>query len=1044
MKLHIYLHVIFLLCFSLLQLTIPTNALGNDTDRVALLNMKESIANDPQGIMSSWNDSIHFCNWTGITCSQRHGRVTVLALQDHDLSGSISPSIGNLTFLRFVNLASNSFFGKIPPEVGHLYRLQHLNLSHNMLGGKFPISLINCSELVTIDLNNNRFIGHIPSELGSLMKLEAFLVNSNNLTGGIPPSLGNLSSSFKFFSVGYNNLAGSIPNEIGRLRSLSFFAAPANDLSGMLPFFFYNLSSIRTISVASNKLSGTLPVNIGLSLPDLQILAIGGNKFSGSIPVSLSNASQLQMVDLALNNFVGPIPTNLGNLQDLFWLNLGENYLGSNSTSDWGFLKSLTNCSKLEKFSIHESNFGGVLPGLIGNLSTQLDSLYLGGNYIHGNIPSSLANLVKLNVLNMEYNLLTGAIPESLGKLQTLRVFTAYHNRLSGEIPSSLCNLTRLIRISLFDNRLEGNIPSTIGNYQQLQQLDFSNNNLTGNIPLEVFSLPSLSLLLNLSHNTLNGSLPVQVGKLNRLYTLDLSANNLSGEIPNTIGDCSNLDFLSLRSNFFQGNITSSLSSIKGLVHLDLSQNNLSGEIPKELQNLTFLGYLNISANDLEGEVPRGGVFRNVSAVSFTGNSKLCGGVPTLQLPACPTKGSKSGKSQVLKLTIIIICVILVLILSFSFSYALYRRRKSGEKSSSPKISAIEFLSKVSYRALFEATSGFSPNNLLGYGSFGSVYKAIIDEEEKDIFAVKVLKLEKKGASKGFIAECKALKNIRHRNLVKILTVCSSVDYNGNDFKALVFEFMENGTLEEWMHWNKEDENRRNLNLLQRINILMDVASALDYLHEECEQPIIHCDVKPSNVLLDKDMVAHLSDFGLARLLSNTKGFRQSQTSTVGIKGSIGYAAPEYGMGGEASKQGDIYSYGILVLEILTARRPTDEMFKDGLNLHNFVKTALPLQLTQIVDPILLSREVRGRSHINNGTVIKAQDKADKSESLNETDANVEKCLISLMKIGLACSMESPNERMMMKDVTRELHSIKNDFIGNGVNQRGEPRMTTT
>lgn len=150
-------------------------------------------------------------------------------------------------------------------------------------------------------------------------------------------------------------------------------------------------------------------------------------------------------------------------------------------------------------------------------------------------------------------------------------------------------------------------------------------------------------------------------------------------------------------------------------------------------------------------------------------------------------------------------------------------------------------------------------------------------------------------------------------------------------------------------------------------------------------------------------------------------------------------------MGGEASKQGDIYSYGIIVLEILTARRPTDKMFKDRFNIHNFVKTALPLKLTQIVDPILLTREVRERSDINNETVIKAQDKINKSESWSEMDANVEKCLISVMKIGLACSMESPKVRMRMRDVTRELHSIKNDFIGNGINQLGgEPRMTTT
>ena len=161
------------------------------------------------------------------------------------------------------------------------------------------------------------------------------------------------------------------------------------------------------------------------------------------------------------------------------------------------------------------------------------------------------------------------------------------------------------------------------------------------------------------------------------------------------------------------------------------------------------------------------------------------------------------------------------------------------------------------------------------------------------IVAVKVLNLQQKGASKSFISECNVLRCIQHRNLVKTLTCCSSMDYNGNEFKALVFEFMANGSLEKWLHPYIDNENQsRHLNLLQRLNIAIDVATALHYLHEHCKRPIIHCDLKPSNVLLDNDMIAHVSDFGLARLLSSTNDVSQNQTSTVGLKGSIGYAAP--------------------------------------------------------------------------------------------------------------------------------------------------------
>jgi serine/threonine protein kinase len=189
-------------------------------------------------------------------------------------------------------------------------------------------------------------------------------------------------------------------------------------------------------------------------------------------------------------------------------------------------------------------------------------------------------------------------------------------------------------------------------------------------------------------------------------------------------------------------------------------------------------------------------------------------------------------------------------------------------------------------------TSGFSPRNLIGSGSFKFVYKGIVDQDRR-IIAVKVLNLQQKGASKSFMAECNVLRNIRHRNLVKILTCCSRMDYSDNEFKALVYEFMANGSLEKWLHQDLDNKNQsRNLNLLQRLNIAIDVASSLHYLHDRCERPIIHCDLKPSNVLLDNNIIAHISDFGLARLLSTTNDVSQHKTSIVGMKGTVGYAAP--------------------------------------------------------------------------------------------------------------------------------------------------------
>ncbi|KAK4579448.1 hypothetical protein RGQ29_029209 [Quercus rubra] len=1031
----IYLHLmipLFLICLLCLQPTITATAPTNETDRFALLKFKESVPQDPYNILSSWNDSMHFCNWLGVKCSRRHQRVTVLDLRSHKLRGTLSPYIGNLSFLRSIILQNNSFYGEIPQEISHLFQLQELYLTNNTLEGEIPSNLSNCSNLRFLDLYGNKLKGKIPTKLGSLMKLKSLQLGANNLVGGIPPSLGNL-SSLTMFAVAYNNLVGNIPDAIGQLNGLVIFSISANQLSGTIPSSLYNVSSLQIFSVSINKFNGTLPANIGLNLPNLQSFYFAANEFSGPIPTSLCNATQLQQIELGGNKFLGSVPTNLGNLPNLFLLNLGNNYLGKSLH----FLSSLTNCSRLQTLELAVNQFDGVLPNSVSNLSNELIELYFGNNEISGTIPESLTNLVNLIILGLNENHFTGVIPTAFGKFEKMQSLGLFGNRLSGEIPASIGNLTQLFEIYLDDNRFEGTIPPSLENCQNLQSLDISQNNLNGSIPLQLSGTSLLSLLeVNLSHNSFTGKLPFEIGNLKNIYKLDISNNSLSGEIPISIGNCLILEHLELQGNSFHGAIPSSMASLKGLRHLDVSQNNLSGPIPEGLEKLLFLENLNLSFNNFEGEVPIEGVFKNISVVSLIGNTKLCGGIPKLQLPKCPVNVMKPRKSIGFKLAIVIISIAQIFLIFSSF---LVWMKKSKKKSPST-VSSMALLPNVSYKELYQATSGFSPSNLIGSGSFGSVYKGLIHPKESPI-AVKVLNLQQKGASKSFMVECNVLRNIRHRNLVKILTCCSSMDYSGNQFKALVFEFMTNGSLDFWLHQGLDIENQsRNLSLLQRLNVAIDVASAIDYLHNHSMQPIIHCDLKPSNVLLDNDMVAHVSDFGLARLLPITNDSSGKQTSTIGIKGSIGYVAPEYGMGGEASIEADVYSYGILLLEMFLGKRPTDDMFKDGLNLHNFAKMALPEKLAQIVDPILLPREVDEdpttivvAREYNNGNEIQVDMEAQGIPNLYQMDPNVHKCLVSILEIGLACSMESPNDRMKMKEVTRELHLIKKAILGSAI-----------
>ncbi|XP_059436726.1 probable LRR receptor-like serine/threonine-protein kinase At3g47570 [Corylus avellana] len=583
---------------------------------------------------------------------------------------------------------------------------------------------------------------------------------------------------------------------------------------------------------------------------------------------------------------------------------------------------------------------------------------------------------------------------DEIAHLQRLVYFGVVDNDMFGTFPYSFYNISSTLkRIEVAGNRLNGTLPANIGlTLSNLLSLNIAGNEFSGLIPVSLFNASQLEFI-DLSFNNIVGQVPTDLGNLLNLSVLGVGGNNLGSnsvkdlDFLTSLENCTKLKRLGFFDNNFGGSLPDSIGNLSKQVRaLHIDGNQISGIIPAALENLINLSLLNMHENLFTGPIPTNfGKFQKLQGLGLNGN----------------------------------------------------RLRRKSKKESSSTLPKTNFLSNASYKELYQTTDGFSPSNLIGCGSFGSVYKGIL-AQEKRMVAVKILNLQQKGAFKSFMAECNVLRNIRHRNLVKILTCCSSMDYNGNEFKALVYEFMTNGNLDKWLHHDRDNESPpRYLNLLQRLNIVIDVAFALQYLHDHCETPIIHCDLKPSNVLLDDDMIAKVSDFGLARILSTTNDASQNQTSTVGIKGTIGFAAPEYGMGGEASAQGDVYSYGIFVLEMFTGKRPTDKLFKDGFNLHNFVNMALPEKLGQIVDPNLFKREVNelvvateedGYNN-NDHNDIEAIEESVHIENLSQITSNVQKCLLSIFQISLACSLESPKERMNMGDVTRELHRIKNAFL---------------
>jgi LRR receptor-like serine/threonine-protein kinase FLS2 len=660
---------------------------------------------------------------------------------------------------------------------------------------------------------------------------------------------------------------GAIPREIGNLQNLELFNIGGNNLTGPIPFEIFNISTIREIAMSFNNLLGHLPSNVGSFLPNLQHLLLGGNKLSGTIPSSISNASKLIDLDLSANSFSGLIPKSLGNLRLLERLNLERNNLTiDSSTTELNIFSSLSNLAHLSILVLSNNPLKDILPNSIGNLSSSLQKLYIESCNINGIIPRDIGNLSNLVTLALGNNELVGPIPTTVGRLHKLQALGLVNNRLEGPIPYELCHLESLYEMIFGGNELSGPIPACLNNLTSLRHIHLESNQLTSMIPLSLWSLTYI-LEVFLSSNSLSGPLPLEIGNMKVLRVLELSRNQLSGHIPETIGSLKDLANLSLANNQLEGPIPESFGKLVSLEFLDLSNNKLSGEIPKSLESNSQLKFLNVSFNRLQGKIPIGGPFVHFSAASFMSNDGLCG--PPLLNVQC----KKTAAGHILKYvlpTIVLTMLVVALVLIWSRQQK-RNMRISVEENSLP----LATWRRTSQQELIQATEGFNASNLLGKGSFGSVYLGTLSDGM--IVAIKVFNLVVEGAFKSFDTECAVLSNIRHRNLVKIISTCSNIE-----FKAFVLEYMPNGTLENWLY-----SQDRCLSILQRLNIMIDVASALEYLHYGYPTPIVHCDLKPSNILIDEDMVAHVADFGIAKLLGDGDSMMRTMTLAT-----IGYMAP--------------------------------------------------------------------------------------------------------------------------------------------------------
>ncbi|KAG6430839.1 hypothetical protein SASPL_108912 [Salvia splendens] len=795
-------------------------------ERVPLLSFMSGITSDPGHALANWNASdLPLCEWSGVGCDMTKNRVVELNLSHKSLRGTISPALFVLSQLEILDLSGNFLRGQIPPEIGFLDRLKELSLSSNSLQG------------------------NIPSQVGSLNQLVYLNLGSNKLDGEIPASLFcNASSSLQYLDLSNNSLNGELPQ--CALSELKYLLLWSNGLVGEIPPSLSNSTKLEWLDLESNHFEGELPTTILSRMPHLKYLYLSYNHFSSHhgntnlapFFASLNNSSpNLQELNLAGNHLGGALPPIIGNLSALVQINLDTNF-------------------------IH-----GEIPPQISNL-VNLTLLNLSSNLMNGTIPSELSQMAKLERLYLSNNSLSGPIPASLGDMPHLGLLDLSKNKLQGAIPGSFANLIQLRRLLLYENELTGYIPSSLGKCINLEILDLSCNRISGTIPAEVAGLSSLKLYLNLSSNILTGHIPLELSKMDMVLAIDVSNNNLSGALPSQLGSCIALETLNASHNALEGQFPGAIGSLPYLREIDVSSNRLTGEIPESLQASASLKLLNFSYNSFRGNVTSKGSFASLTVESFLGNEKLCGSIEGMR--NCRRKRARHFLMAILLSLLItpIFCVV---------GFPLLMRRKLQLRVVSAKAAAVmdeeEAREEIKYprisrRKLGEATGGFSSSSLIGSGRFGQVYKGILEDNTR--IAVKVLNPKTAGEMRGgFKRECQVLKRTRHRNLIRIITACS-----GPDFKALVLPLMPNGSLEDHLYPADGMKKGMELDLPLLVGICCDVAQGMAYLHHYAPVKVVHCDLKPSNILLDHDMTALVADFGIARLV---KGVDENAANCV-------------------------------------------------------------------------------------------------------------------------------------------------------------------
>lgn len=824
-----------------------------------LLGLITALQSPDSAVFASWTPDNPLCSFVGVTCNSNR------SVLDIDLS-------------------RKQLSGELPLDsICQLKSLEKLAFGFNSLSGTLSTSLNKCVLLQYLDLGNNRFTGPVP-DISALVNLRYLYLNASGFSGAFP----------------WNSL-----RHMADLISLSIGGNPFE--SSPFPEQVLGLHNLNSIYMSNCGIRGKIPPAIG-GLMKLTDLELSNNDITGGIPPEIGNLTNLWQLELYNNSLTGRLPVGLRNLTKLEFFDASKNKL----EGDLSELKFLINLVSLQ---LYRNGLSGEVPDEFGEFR-KLVNLSLYQNKLTGPLPPKLGSWAEFNFIDVSENFLTGSIPPDMCKQGTMKKLLMLQNKLTGEIPETYGNCSTLIRFRVSNNSLSGNVPPAVWGLPVLDIIDVAINQLSGQITLDIANARSLRQL-SISDNRFSGQLPEEISKAESLVTIKLSNNQFSGKIPSTIGELKRLVSLHMENNKFSGSIPESITSCESLSNLNMAQNFLSGEIPPSLGSLPVMNALNLSDNKLSGQIPSTLSFLRLCLLDLS-NNKLTGKIPP-SLSNKAYEGSFAGNPGLCSATIgsfnrctssahipkdiwiLIIClIVMIVLLTLLLGFFLYKHRRKGNregyslKEESWDMKSFGVLSFTEDEIL----DSMKEENLIGNGASGDVYRVVLPNGQE--LAVKhiwnagrssgrpmkggrsmasSLTLGQANRSKEFESEVETLSSIRHVNVIKLYCSITS-----NDSSLLVYEYLPNGSLWDRLHMCGATE----LDWDSRYEIALGAAKGLEYLHHGCERPVIHRDVKSSNILLDESLKPRIADFGLAKIVQADN----TRDSTQVIAGTHGYIAP--------------------------------------------------------------------------------------------------------------------------------------------------------